>query len=351
MVGSEGCGSGQESPRLWLAGDAAWPNVLCTDQGRTPKPHVIELVREKLELLSQRMTATVLGANEPAQLLLLALLSNGHVLIQGAPGVGKTTLAQTLASCIDGTFSRIQFTPDLLPADILGYSIYHQGSGQFQFVPGPVFRNIVLADEINRTSPRIQSALLECMNEHQVTVDGVTRKLDAPFLVVATQNNLYASGTFPLPEPQLDRFLLNINMKMPGMETQAALLQLHAQRARNPPPIEPILHVDDVRAMQLEVSQVQVNERVCRYIAQFCEELRRQEGGRTALSARASIALMRAAQAMAYLTGSNAVYPDHVKAVAGPVMSHRIFSKDSRQNQSVDSEQIIAHVLQHLPVP
>lgn len=297
------------------------------------------------------MTATVLGSEQPAQLLLVALLSNGHVLIQGAPGVGKTTLAQTLASCIDGTFSRIQFTPDLLPADILGYSIYHQGSGQFQFIPGPVFRNIVLADEINRTSPRIQSALLECMNEHQVTVDGVTRKLEAPFLVVATQNNLYASGTFPLPEPQLDRFLLSINMKMPDLETQATLLQLHAQRAQNPPSIEPILHSDDVRVMQGEVSQVQVNDRVCHYIANICEELRRQEGGRSGLSARASIALMRASQATAYLAGSTAVYPDHVKAVASSVMSHRISSKDMRMNQSADAEQLIAHVLHHLPVP
>lgn len=293
----------------------------------------------------------MLGAEESAQLLLVALLSNGHVLIQGPPGVGKTTLAQTLASCIDGTFSRIQFTPDLLPADILGYSIYHQGSAQFQFLPGPVFRNIVLADEINRTSPRIQSALLECMNEHQVTVDGVTRKLEAPFLVVATQNNVYSSGTFPLPEPQLDRFLLSINMKMPNVETQATLLQLHAQRARNPPPITPILHADDVRTMQAEVSQVQVNDRVCRYIADLCEKLRKQEGGQAGLSARAAIALMRAAQATAYLAGSGAVYPDHVKAMAGPVMSHRISNKDSRLNQSAASEHIIAEVLQHLPVP
>ena len=297
------------------------------------------------------MTSTVLGAEVPAQLLLVALLSNGHVLIQGAPGVGKTSLAKTLAGSIDGTFSRIQFTPDLLPADILGYSIYHQGSGQFQFTPGPVFRNIVLADEINRASPRIQSALLECMNEHQVTVDGVTRKLEAPFLVVATQNNLYSSGTFPLPEPQLDRFLLCINMGMPDLETQATLLQLHARRSQEPPAVEPILHADDIRAMQQEVSRVKVHERVCRYIANFCEELRKQDNGRNGPSARASIALMRAAQAMAYLTGSDAVYPDHVKAVAAPVMSHRMPGRDSRQHPSVDPAQLIAHVLNHLPVP
>jgi MoxR-like ATPase len=170
-------------------------------------------------------------------------------------------------------------------------------------------------------------------------------------MVVATQNNLYASGTFPLPEPQLDRFLLSINMKMPDVETQASLLQLHAQRAQNPPSIEPILHSDDVRAMQGEVAQVQVNDRVCHYIANFCEDLRKQVGGRGGLSARASIALMRAAQALAYLTGNTAVYPDHVKEVAGPVMSHRIFSKDLRLNQSADPEQLIAYVLQHLPVP
>jgi MoxR-like ATPase len=308
-------------------------------------------VREKLEQLNQRMTATVLGADLPAELLLVALLANGHVLIQGAPGIGITSLAKTLAGSIDGTFSRIQFTPDLLPADLLGYSIYHQGSGEFRFTPGPVFRNIVLADEINRTSPRIQSALLECMNEHQVTVDGVTRKLEAPFLVVATQNNLYSSGTFPLPEPQLDRFLLSINMRMPDLELQTTLLQLHAQQGQSPPSMEPILHAEEIRTLQAEVAGIQVNERVCRYIASIGEELRRENGGRGGPSARASIALMRASQAKAYLSGDRAVYPDHVKAVAGPVMSHRIHGKDSRQSQSLDPEPLIAHVLQHLPVP
>jgi MoxR-like ATPase len=308
-------------------------------------------VKDQLAALYQRLTTTVLGAEMPAQMLITALLAHGHVLIQGAPGIGKTSLAQTLADSISGTFSRIQFTPDLLPSDILGYSIYNQARAQFEFIQGPVFRNIVLADEINRTSPRIQSALLECMNEQQVTVDGVTRPLASPFLVIATQNNMYASGTFPLPEPQLDRFLLSINMSLPDLETQAKILQLHADRASTVSDQTPILGANDIAQMQDQVKQVQANDRICRYIALICESLRKQEGSRGSLSARASIALLRAAQASAYLAGVNAVYPDHVKLVAGPVLSHRLSVKESRGQNGADADQMIATVLKNVPVP
>ncbi len=307
--------------------------------------------RDQLEPLYQRLTASVLGAERPAQLLIISLLANGHVLIQGAPGIGKTSLAQTLADSIAGSFSRIQFTPDLLPSDILGYSMYNQASGQFQFIPGPVFRNIVLADEINRTSPRIQSALLECMNEHQVTVDGVTRPLAAPFLVIATQNNIYSSGTFPLPEPQLDRFLLSINMTLPDLETQARILLLHAGRGVQPASGTPILHAEDIAAMQQEVQRVTANDRLCKYVALICESLRKHEAGRGSLSARASIAVLRAAQAAAYLAGSNAVYPDHVKAVAPAVLSHRLAIRENRHQQGADPEQLIQTVLKNVPTP
>ncbi|HWB06612.1 MAG TPA: AAA family ATPase [Verrucomicrobiales bacterium] len=308
-------------------------------------------MRDKLHSLHERLTGTVLGAQQPSFLLITALLAGGHVLIQGPPGIGKTTLAATLAKSVEATFSRIQFTPDLLPSDIVGYSMFHQGTGQFQFIPGPVFANIVLADEINRTSPRIQSALFECMSEQQVTVDGVTRKLHAPFMVIATQNNLYATGTFPLPEPQLDRFLLSIHMTLPDMETQAQLLKMHAVRGPQPPDEAAILHADEVIVAQRECAAVPVNDRVCRYITVICDSLRKTDAGRGALSARASIAVMRASQAAAWMEKAPAVYPDHVKSVASAVLAHRLILRDNRHGQAGDPISLVSNVLQSVPVP
>jgi MoxR-like ATPase len=307
-------------------------------------------VRDRLQALFDRLNQQVLGAERSSQLLLTALLAGGHVLIQGAPGIGKTSLGQTLAKSISATFSRIQFTPDLLPSDILGYSMFHQARSAFEFIPGPVFRNIVLADEINRTSPRIQSALLECMNESQVTVDGVTRQLAQPFMVIATQNNIYSSGTFPLPEPQLDRFLLSINMVLPDVETQSKILELHAKGRVDKAEYEPLLTAEQIAAMQEEVLRVQANERLCRYIALICESARKADGGRASLSARASIALLRASQAVAFLNGSQVVFPDHVKAIAAPVLAHRLISKDSR-SQGLETENMMNTILRNVPVP
>jgi len=306
-------------------------------------------VKDRLDLLRQRLAATVLGAEEPAFFLTTALLAGGHVLIQGAPGIGKTSLAKALARHIGGSFRRIQFTPDLLPADILGYSMFNQASHEFEFVEGPIFSNLVLADEINRTSPRIQSALLECMNEGQVSIDGKTRSLDQPFTVIATQNNRYAAGTFPLPEPQLDRFLVAVEMRLPARATQVSILRLHANGYDNAELDsstidDVVLPAGEIPALQKSVRSMPVSDPVCDYMVNLCEAARRHRKLRNDLSARASIALMRASQAAAYLAGHEAVFPDDVKRVAKAVLAHRLATTEEEPDEAARR----AHVLRLL---
>lgn len=304
------------------------------------------MARHALQLLHQRLCATVLGSEDAAGLLLTALLAKGHVLIEGPPGIGKTTLAHTLATSMGGVFKRIQFTPDLLPSDLLGYSLYRMDRGEFQFIPGPVFANCVLADEINRTSPRVQSALLEAMNESQVTLDGETRMLPEPFLVFATQNNTYTSGTFPLPEPQLDRFLLSIAMTLPEAAVQSRILMAHANGEI------PVLNGDsilvtpeEVRTLQNEVSRLPVSSAIAEYITALCQCLRRLAGAEHAVSIRASLAILQAARAHAFLEGAPAVYPDHVQAVFSAVMRHRVLPHDG-----ADTARIVRTALDQTPV-
>lgn len=320
---------------------------------RKPIENLVNIHRDQLAALQRQLTERVLGTDDASFLLLAALLANGHVLIQGAPGIGKTTLAKTLAEAVDCGFSRIQFTPDLLPSDILGHSMYRQSTDTFEFVEGPIFSNIVLADEINRTSPRIQSALLEAMNEHQVSIDGTTHALPSPFMVIATQNNLYASGTFPLPEPQLDRFLVSIEMRLPPPETQREILNLHALGisggGREGTRGGKFLNAAEVTAMQGEVLKVRVLEKVQAYIVGICESARNNEGLWSGLSARASIALMRASQAAAFLVGRDVVYPDDVKRVTPAVLGHRLHSKSTTNLASPRSA--ISEILMATPVP
>jgi len=280
-------------------------------------------MKNTLDALRSQLTRQVVGADEAAFFLLTALLAGGHVLILGAPGIGKTSLAKTLARLIEGTFRRVQFTPDLLPSDLLGHSIFNQATGEFEFIEGPVFSHLMLADEINRTSPRIQSALLECMNEAQVSIDGVTRKLTEPFLVIATQNNRYAAGTFPLPEPQLDRFLLSVEMRLPDADQQADILRLHAA-GENGLRLEPLVSVEQVGEWQRATRAMPVADAVCRYIVALCEAARNHADLRHEVSARGCIALMRAAQAIALIKGREAVFPDDVKRAVVAVLAHRL---------------------------
>ena len=300
-----------------------------------------------LSPLLRHLSETVIGSEEASRLLLTALLGNGHVLIEGAPGIGKTMLAHTLASSMGGVFKRVQFTPDLLPSDLLGYNLYRSATGGFEFIPGPVFSNCLLADEINRTSPRVQSALLESMNEGRVTIDGITRELPRPFIVIATQNDTHTTGTFPLPEPQLDRFLLSLQMTLPDAGKQTEILLSHAARGAEP---ETALHFDldgeTILSLQKKAAELPVSLAVAQYITALCEALRQFAGSDESVSIRASLAILRAARANAFLESAPAVYPDHVQAVFPAVMRHRILSE-----QDFDPLELIGMALAKTQVP
>jgi MoxR-like ATPase len=300
-----------------------------------------------IQPLLKHLSANVIGAEKPAEMLLTALLADGHVLIEGAPGIGKTTLAHTLASAMGGVFKRIQFTPDLLPSDLIGYNLYRADQGAFEFIRGPVFSNCLLADEINRTSPRVQSALLESMNEGRVTIDGVSHRLPKPFMVIATQNDTHSTGTFPLPEPQLDRFLLSLRMSLPEPETQTEIILAHAEKNFDLQ-TTPDFGVDGemIQQLQSSVASIPVSRAIARYITDLCESLRKMAGSEQSVSIRASLALLRAARANAFLESAAAVYPDHVQAVFPAVMRHRILS-----DQDVDPMELIETALDKTSVP
>lgn len=300
-----------------------------------------------LSPLLRHLSEIVIGSEEASRLLLTALLGNGHVLIEGAPGIGKTMLAHTLAGSMGGVFKRVQFTPDLLPSDLLGYNLYRSATGGFEFIPGPVFSNCLLADEINRTSPRVQSALLESMNEGRVTIDGLTRELPRPFIVIATQNDTHATGTFPLPEPQLDRFLLSLRMTLPDAGKQTEILLSHAARGAAPETTPSFgLDGETIIALQKKAAELPVSLAVAQYITALCEALRRLAGSNESVSVRASLAILRAARANAFLESAPAVYPDHVQAVFPSVMRHRILSE-----QDFDPLELIGMALAKTQVP
>ncbi|MEX2579962.1 MAG: MoxR family ATPase [Verrucomicrobiales bacterium] len=285
----------------------------------------------KLKALQDHLDASVLGAGSATYELIAALLAGGHVLIEGPPGVGKTSLAKSLAGAVSGEFRRVQFTPDLLPADLVGYSMYRQDRSEFEFVEGPVFTNLLLADEINRTSPRIQSALLECMNEGQVTVDGVTRSLPDVFQVVATRNNRHRAGTFPLPPPQLDRFLVSIEMALPDRATRSAILLQHAHEAPRqslPGTAPPEVDLAKVAEWQTRVRGTPVAEEISRYVIRLCDAVRAHPELETSISNRGAIAIMHMAQAVAVMEQHEAVFPDDVKRAFLPAVIHRIEGHD-----------------------
>ena len=301
--------------------------------------------------LKENIGIVIKGKDEVVDKLILSFLCGGHILLEDIPGTGKTTLVKALAKSVDCDFTRVQFTPDLLPSDLTGVNFYNQQEAKFVFRPGPVFTNILLADEINRATPRTQSSLLECMEEHQVTVDGVTRPLAAPFLVVATQNPIEIQGTFPLPEAQLDRFFMKLSMGYPGSEHELAMLQ--AFTLQSPlATLSSVLTQEEILAAQQQVREVTVSEAVQKYIVAICEATRSDDRIRLGVSPRGSIAFLHAAQAHAAMAGRNHVLPDDVKAVAPDVLSHRIICKGHGALQSSDqAKEILAQILNQTRAP
>lgn len=304
----------------------------------------------KIEKVLENISKVMIGKADVATLSLVALLAQGHVLLEDVPGVGKTMLVRTLAKSLDCDFRRIQFTPDLLPSDITGISIYNPKELEFEFRAGPILGNIVLADEINRTSPKTQSSLLEGMEEKNVTVDGDTIPLKQPFFVMATQNPIEYEGTYPLPEAQLDRFLLKLKMGYPSMEQELEMLE----RTSNQHPLESIQSViskDELIALQEEVKDVYIDQSIQLYIVNIATGTRKHRGVYLGASPRGSIALMRAAKAYAFIHGREYVLPDDVKYLAPFVFAHRIILTSEAKYEGMESEQIINAIVKNTNIP
>jgi MoxR-like ATPase len=304
-----------------------------------------------LQRLRDNVGSVLLGKPEVIELALVTLLADGHLLIEDVPGIGKTLLAKALARSLGCSFHRIQFTPDLLPSDLLGTSVFHQGTGAFIFQPGPLFAQVVLADEINRATPRTQSALLEAMSDRQVSMDGQTRPLGPPFFVLATQNPYEFEGTYPLPESQLDRFLLRLKIGYPDRLAEKQILKGH----RDGEPVEklqPVLGTEEVVALQESVRQVRVDETLSDYLLDLVSATRGHAGVYLGGSTRAALSLYRAAQGLALISGRDYVVPDDIKRLAVPVLAHRILPRGARHSGSGDAaEEIIHEVVAQTPVP
>ena len=298
--------------------------------------------------LTENICRVIVGNERQIELILTAMLAGGHVLLEDVPGTGKTTLAKSLAKSLSCGFSRVQFTPDLLPSDITGTRIFNQQTGEFSFIKGPAFTNILLSDEINRATPRTQSALLECMEERQITEGGVTYPLADPFLVIATQNPIETQGTFPLPEAQLDRFLMKLSLGYPTREEAVLLMERFIHR-KPLAEIEAVADAEEVREAAALCTECAVSADVMAYMAALCEAARDPEKVRLGPSPRALLALMRCCQALAAVRGRDYVIPDDVKELAVPVLAHRIVMRGiAYQN---DADKFVQDLLSRVPVP
>lgn len=303
-----------------------------------------------LDRLKQRLNSVIRGKEQTIDILLISLLAGGSILMEDVPGVGKTTLAKSLALALDADFRRVQFTPDLLPSDILGASIYNPADGSFTFKKGPIFCSILLADEINRASPRTQSALLEAMSEEQTTIEGVRHRLPHPFLVLATQNPVDFHGTYPLPEAQLDRFLVQLRVGYPDRNMEVEILFDHIE-AVHEEQIEPILNMQTVIDLQNEVRKVRVERSIAEYMVDLVAKTRVHPLLKLGVSPRGSLMFFRANQACAYVAGRDYVVPDDVQRMSEYVLAHRLVLTPKARYGSVTKEQIIQEIVKQLPVP
>lgn len=302
-------------------------------------------MKDRIEQLTQNLAQVIVGKHDAIRLVLVALISGGHTLLEDVPGVGKTLLAKSLARSIDGKFQRIQCTPDLMPTDITGTNIWNPRTGEFEFMPGPIFTNVLLADEVNRATPRTQSALLEVMEEQQVTVDGLSRPVPSPFFVIATQNPVEYQGTFPLPEAQMDRFALSLSLGYPSADEELQMLE-RLQGNLNKQELQPCISLADVQELHRLSTQVKVARSLQEYMLQLVRATREHDEVTLGISPRGTVALHRTTQAYAYLAGRDYAIPDDVKYLAPYVLAHRMIPTGGRRAKT-----IIDDLLNQVPIP
>ncbi len=321
--------------------------TILSDAGISPGVAAATAVARRI---ADNVATVIVGKNDAIEQALAAFIAEGHILVEDVPGVGKTMLARALAVSIGGSFSRIQFTPDMLPSDVTGVSVYNQADGEFSFRSGPIFAQLVLADEINRATPKTQSALLEAMEERQVTVDGESHLLTPPFLVIATQNSIEYEGTFPLPEAQLDRFLMRVNIGYPRFDEEMTII---AQQEHSHPinELQPIASPEDVLQLQQEARSVYVDDLVREYLVTLAEATRSHPDAALGASPRASLGLFRTGRALALIRGRDYVLPDDIKELAVGVLSHRIVLTPAARMRGVRPERLVAELLDTVPVP
>jgi len=310
----------------------------------------VEIVRECVLKIIENVEKVIIGKRDAVQIAVVALLCQGHILIEDVPGVGKTMLARAIARSVGCAFSRIQFTPDMLPSDVTGVSVFNQKTREFEFRPGPVFAQTVLADEINRATPKTQSALLEAMEERQVTVDGTTYPLARPFIVLATQNPIEYEGTFPLPEAQLDRFMVRAGLGYPSQASERSILA--AQQFVHPiQRLEQVVSLDELQAAQEEVKTIRVDELIQEYIVSLVDASRHHPDVYLGASPRGSLALFKTTQAWAAIQGRDYVIPDDVKGLTGPTLGHRLIISPAARIKNVDARQVVLDLLSSVPIP